>query len=324
MVWVADNPEFLPPPRALLHDDRDVTAGVSSTTACPELPAPDKSISGTDFNKAIRHKEWKGELNKQIAKFLSDYFRARMRENQTLVIDSPGATESGCPVVISTDPSVTRRQKAGMLAERTFKGEADFAIWLHAKRCHENNVLVVARDTDVWMYGLALVEAGSIPGKAIYIERKRGQPVINLQKAYISIKSHPELQRCKEPVADMLFLYLQGGSDYVSKWYMIGHKTWMAQYQGNADFILAGTELGDRQELPSLISRHDTVPAVRVRRDAAMRHIACPFWTRCKESIIHSTGENTISTRITTRRGVVVYAKKMLGGGGGLQQPTYR
>ena len=39
------------------------------------------------------------------------------------------------------------------------KGEADCCIWFHASKSSCEQILV-ANDTDVWMYGVALLEAG--------------------------------------------------------------------------------------------------------------------------------------------------------------------
>ena len=40
------------------------------------------------------------------------------------------------------------------------KGEADSCIWFHAHCSVCEQILIIANDTDVWMYGLALLETG--------------------------------------------------------------------------------------------------------------------------------------------------------------------
>ena len=68
------------------------------------------------------------------------------------------------PVVVDS-PSLRNRKcisKHEVLECFSFdeQGEADYALWHHAVHCQGNDVLVVSGDTDVWVYRLALWEAG--------------------------------------------------------------------------------------------------------------------------------------------------------------------
>ncbi len=40
------------------------------------------------------------------------------------------------------------------------KGEADYAVWFHAAKSTCESILVVSADTDVYMFGLPLIEMG--------------------------------------------------------------------------------------------------------------------------------------------------------------------
>ena len=303
VIWVADDPDWLPIIRDLLHQDRAVAAGAGSNawsgSSLLATPSPSTKIAGLDLQAAITNKLWKAELNKHIADHMAKYFQRNLQAGQTMVIDAPGTPE-GKPIVVQggqgEDGCLGQNAQHGA---PTCKGEADNAIWLHAKRCKESCILVVARDTDIWMYGLALAERGDLGDKTVLVERKRGQPLIDLSRALASIREHPKLKRCEQPVADLLFIYLQSGSDYISKTYFVGHKTWLGNFLEHLDFVLSGTQVAQdtQARLPSFLTKEPgETGRLTIRDDAACRFIACPFWGRCKGEITtHSTAVKTIA-----------------------------
>ena len=68
------------------------------------------------------------------------------------IIDSPSL---GC-----VPCSVTNSEIMQEAARSNVKGEADSAIWQHAYNSDCEQILVVANDTDIFMYGLAFLEMG--------------------------------------------------------------------------------------------------------------------------------------------------------------------
>ena len=141
-------------------------------------------------------------------------------------------------------------------------------------------------------------QTGTSSGSGL-VERKRGQPLIDLSRALASIREHPKLKRCEQPVADLLFIYLQSGSDYISKTYFVGHKTWLGNFLEHLDFVLSGTQVAQdtQARLPSFLTKEPgETGRLTIRDDAACRFIACPFWGRCKGEITtHSTAVKTIA-----------------------------
>ena len=108
------------------------------------------------------------------------------------------------------------------------KGEADCGIWFHACRSSSQNILVIANDTDVWIYGLALLETGYLSlkeaNKQVIIELSHEKEYVHLNNALVCLQAHPSLQRLamrRTAGLSLLTIYLLSGSDYLSNFYNI-------------------------------------------------------------------------------------------------------
>ena len=291
VCWIADNPEYLSPQRGIVHKSRAEKAGVQDSSTAPPAPSPVSSLESLAFGTAIRDQQWKKILNQQIAAKLAQYCTAHLRTGQTIVIDA-GLEEA--PTVVTKHAGVESGSIGSRLGMKHDKGEADYSIWLYVNRCWEEQVLVLARDTDIWMYGLALYDLGALGSKHVQVERKRGQPVIDVPKAVTAIHSSEKYNRWSQPCVTLLFLYLQSGSDYVSKWYFLGHKTWLNHLIQNADFIMSDGPASSDQMLPGLFnisrpSHSDTQHAdLSYSEDKMLRFYACPFFQRGKDNIVNT------------------------------------
>ena len=83
------------------------------------------------------------------------------------------------------------------------QGEADYALWHHAIHCQGNDVLIVSSDTDVWVYGLALWEAGWPHNKNIFVQRGLS---ISINLGARCIKGYAQLQHVTNPIAAVVGL----------------------------------------------------------------------------------------------------------------------
>ena len=50
-------------------------------------------------------------------------------------------------------------------------GEADYAMWYHCVMSTSTNIIILGSDTDIWVYGMALKEAGWLQNKRMFVER---------------------------------------------------------------------------------------------------------------------------------------------------------
>ena len=84
-----------------------------------------------------------------------------LQDNQYLIIDVP--TYGQEPTIISLGIMEPSRPTSRV----NNKGEANCGLWFHAKCSSMSRVLIVAGDTDVYMYGLALMEAGWLKSEGV-------------------------------------------------------------------------------------------------------------------------------------------------------------
>ena len=49
--------------------------------------------------------------------------------------------------------------------------EADYNVWFHCMMSCSRNVIVLGSDTDIWVYGMALLECGWMENKDVYVEK---------------------------------------------------------------------------------------------------------------------------------------------------------
>ena len=109
---------------------------------------------------------------------------------------------------------------SGQCSERkNNKGEAYYTIWFHACQSKCDKILVIINDSDVWIYGLAIREAGFLIDKDITIELCFGKEYIYLNTALTCIRTHGslvELAVQRTAAMSLLAIYLLSGSDYLS------------------------------------------------------------------------------------------------------------
>ena len=86
-------------------------------------------------------------------------------------------------------------------------------MWYHCVMSTSTNIIIVGSDTDIWVYGMALKEAGWLQNKRVFVERSEFVDINEIQQA---VATHPTLSKITHPVNSLVSLYILTGSDYSS------------------------------------------------------------------------------------------------------------
>ena len=149
---IVDKKDYLPPVRNIVHAERKAKSkNDSSLYSKYEISDSFACLHGSDYSAALHNMSFKQKL--------VDYITSKFNEKalilnpgQKLILDTPPT---------KTVPLRVSDGQSGQCSERkNNKGEADYAIWFHACQSKCDKILVIANDSDVWMYGLAILEAG--------------------------------------------------------------------------------------------------------------------------------------------------------------------
>ena len=147
VIIVLDKPDFLPPPRSIVHTKR---ARSAQDTKVDPTVAPDEHIphSRTYSSLLSASQTFKSNLLEFITtQIINKAATVSLRFNFSLIMDSPSL-----PVVQTIQNGNTHDSPSNE------HGEADYAVWHHCIHTSSNNVLIVSLDTDTWVYGLGLCE----------------------------------------------------------------------------------------------------------------------------------------------------------------------
>ena len=152
---VIDKPEYLPPPRKLVHACRKERAG-SLTYLDPEISDSSPIPHSQAYTSLLSSSEtFKCKLIQYISKKMIENALSTLHQ-LLVVIDSPAVQH---PVMVANSTLYSYPQNK--------HGEADYAIWHHAFCTPASSVLVVSCDTDTWVYGLGIYETGYLGGKTV-------------------------------------------------------------------------------------------------------------------------------------------------------------
>ena len=207
--------------RKLIHRERkkEVT---HSTTAYDKAAIDDSEpvFHGSNHVSALQDPKYKENL----IKYLSSAFlqmAVNLSPGLTFILDSPSLGDTPVAVTSETITKVRYRQN--------IKGEADNAVWLHASKSEQPAVIIVANDTDIWLYGLALFEADWLKyhesNKLVAVERETGKDYISINTGVECVKQKlSHLVPSKTASTAILAIYLLGGSDYISNFFNISYK----------------------------------------------------------------------------------------------------
>ena len=116
-------------------------------------------------------------------------------------------------------------------------GEADYAIWYHCMHTPSYNIIIVSSDTDTWVYGLGICEAGHMNHKQVYVQRGNSNSYININEGTALISSHPVLSTISYPVLSIVALYILTGCDYVSSFYRCTKTKFLETFINDLSFV---------------------------------------------------------------------------------------
>ena len=186
------------------------------------------------------------------------------------------------------------------------KGEADYAVFLWARRLKEQDIIIKGTDTDLVFYALALTDSGLLPGKNVLIDKSHSSGPCFVKLANIRNRlQEMHVFRDRKAVlgAELLFMYLLAGGDYTASWRGKGY----AMNWGKSLFdeviysnCCSARTSGYHEEFPgvnhlrgidasateSLVSLHETAPGLpsdkypSINVEPAMLFIATQFYNK--------------------------------------------
>ena len=220
---VIDKPDFLPPPRNIVHELRSANVNTHTNTLSKlSITDDDDVLHGSHYASFISDKGYKSLLVEYLCK---KFLEISLKYNIPLfVIDSQAIH------------SAVRLQKVISMPLNEH-GEADYAIWYHVARSTVQNSLVVSKDTDAWVYGLALMEQGYLEGKHVVVKRGNSEEYVDLNVGFVSLKSLPCLRSITHPVTSIVALYVLTGCDYVSSFYRVTKKQFLNVFFEHASYL---------------------------------------------------------------------------------------
>ena len=145
---VVDKPDFLPPPRSIVHKSRASTQKSDQDSIVEPVVADEYEIPHGKAYSSILAKctEFKAKLIEYMtSKFLTQAGAITNQYKFVVILDSP----------LLPSLATIWRGKVNT-SESNEHGEADCAIWYHCIHSSSNSVLIVSSDTDSWVYGLGI------------------------------------------------------------------------------------------------------------------------------------------------------------------------
>ena len=221
---VIDKPDFLPPPRQLVHQSRANKSGIKDH---PYTISDTQLIPHNGFQSLLSTKTYKADLVKYISfKLTSKCILASRSTRVSFILDTPSAPR-------------TYTLTEGSIIEYPHNehGESDYAVWHHAIHSQCRNIVIFSGDTDTWVYGLGLCELGWLEGKSVHIQRNEANEYVDIGTLVNAIHSHPKLQQVMYPACSLVALYVLSGCDYTSSFFGCTKQKFLETFMDNISFI---------------------------------------------------------------------------------------
>ena len=266
---VIDKPDYLPPPRVLVHQSR-----AEKTNKCADYPqavADGQRIPHNGFTSLLSTKQFKEDLIKYISfRLTSKCVLTSGTKPITFVIDSTSA------------PSPFLIQGGSIQKHPTNEhGESDYAVWHHGIHSPSRNIVIFSGDTDTWVYGLDLYELGWLNGKSVTVQRAETNQYVNIATLAYSISSHPKLQQIHHPVCCLVAVYVLSGCDYTTSFFGCTKDRFLNTFMTNALYICAESSSN------SLVVKEDGM--VEIQSDAWIRLITSVYFSKHSDFFRHKT-----------------------------------
>lgn len=142
VTLVVDKPGFVPKIRELVHKDRAKKTKFKIST--PSDIVDDLALlRGEYFVSALSNPDYKMILVTYLSKYFAKKGMDNLKSSQELIIDSSAFCDGPIEICDSKVSFSKSRQHQ--------QGEADCSLWFHAHVSDKSNILVVGRDTDIYM-----------------------------------------------------------------------------------------------------------------------------------------------------------------------------
>ncbi len=223
---VIDKPEYLPPPRLLVHQSRSKRSG-SYAGPTPKITDSATIPHGKNYTALLSSATFKADLLDYLTKqFITHSVQVTKTYPFHLLLGSPSIP---VPALVSN----------GLVTEQhpNKHGEADYAIWYHTIHTPSQHIVIVSSDTDTWVYGLGLAEVGWLQGKQVFVKRGNADSFININLAAQLITTHPSFRNINHPVSSLVALYVLTGCDYLSSFYRCIKRNFLDAFLENTEFI---------------------------------------------------------------------------------------
>ena len=124
--------------------------------------------------------------------------------------------------------------KSDLTMLRNKNGEAD---WFHCMASTSSKLVLLGSDTDIWVYGMALMECGWLGDKLIYVERSLKSEYVNVNAILEASVSHPNLKKVSFPTLTLASIYILTGGDYISSFFKTSKQTFLKVFIENIEHI---------------------------------------------------------------------------------------
>ena len=223
IVLIFDKPEFLPKPRDILHSKRN-SKRQDIIISKNDIQPNNKIPKGCHFAAALGDNEFKAALLEFIIGSMIAC-APTLQPHQSIIIDSSYKT--------------VRLERHGIqdLPQNEI-GEGDYAVWYYATFCQKKTCIISCTDTDIWVYGMAVMEQKWLNASTdFYIEKVHDLDYISINTAVEAIKQDDRLKSLQNPVTSVCASYIISGGDYVSSFHYITHEWMLLALLENATFI---------------------------------------------------------------------------------------
>lgn len=273
VVFIIDRPDDLPPPREVLHAKRADASKRPSKQPPTTINMDGQLPNQQELSNWLTHRTFKQALVQNFTQYLTSgqaKYRSIMRPGQTVVVDSSATGPQPWAAMCNTAGDVAELPANHTLRTAHTQGEADLSAWHFAHRVSEEVVVFEAADTDWFFYGLALLEASpTLQGKQLLVHHVAGSqtPVHHYEHLNVILQQLREKVQdmdinMQHPAAQLLFVYLLSGTDYIPASKFVTFMAWWVHLLQHYSFIVDPLTVQPDPVDDQLLPLHEAEPIV--------------------------------------------------------------
>ena len=281
---VVDKPSFLPKPRDLLHAQRSSRTGQIDAV---DIYGDNAIPHATEYQQLLANPQ----LKRTFLSYLMQQFTVltcRANLPTHVIIDYEYVI---CPVNIYRGKLL----ELPMLANNN--GEADYNVWYHCMKSTHSHIIVLGSDTDIWVYGMALMDCGWIEHQVIFVEKSINSEYVDLNALSVAVAAHPQLATVRYPMLALAAIYIISGSDYISSFFRTSKQVFVRTFIDNIKHVCADGVFVETGFCTCDDSEH--LRLTNINREAWIRLVCCVYLLKHKTlynsepiSILHTSLTN--------------------------------